>query len=97
MLNGTGTTQVGQVNVVTTDYRGMSPEELAEMALAKIISIGEESHPAIIAQAVAYRDRIRHTLSHYLKLAQTHERANIFGALAKQGHADTADLIRRSF
>ena len=97
MLSSAGTTEIGNVTVVTTSHRGLSPEELAEMALARIISVGENSHPTIIAQAIAYRDFIRTILIHYLRMAQENERSNIVGALTKQGHADTADLIRRSF
>ena len=97
MLSSTGASEIGQVNVITTNHRGMSPEEIAEMALARIISVGENSHPTIIAQAIAYREFIRKILIHYLRMAQENERSNIVGALVKQGHADTADLIRRSF
>lgn len=97
MQGHTGGAEIGTVTVHTTSHRGMSPDEIAEMALARIISVGENSHPAILAQAIAYKEYIRQILVYYLKMAQENERGNIFGALMKHGQADTAELIRRSF
>ena len=97
MLGNNGLSELGSVNVITTDFRGLSAEELTDMALAKIISVGESSHPLIAAQATAFKEHIRRVLTHYLELAQRHERANIVGALERQGHTDTANLIRKSF
>jgi hypothetical protein len=86
---------IGDVSVFTADYRGHTPEELADMAVTKIIYVGRNSHPAIIDQAKAYREEIRTVLTHYFRMAQEAERANIFGALTKHGSADIAELIRR--
>lgn len=97
-MNGnSGKPEVGTVNVVTLDYRGFTPEELAEMALARIISVGEASHPAIIAQALAFKDDIRKVLVHYMRMAQQSEQGNIYGRLAKHGQADTAEMIKQAF
>ena len=45
--------EVGMVKVGTISGRGFTPEEIAEQALDKIISIGNNSHPVIQAQAEA--------------------------------------------
>ena len=44
-----------QVNVLTTEGRGFTPEELAQQCADKIISISDEAHPAIQAQAHAFK------------------------------------------
>lgn len=90
-----GLGSVGSVLVQTTDYRGFTPEELADRALDKIIQIGDSSHPAIIEQAKAFRAQIRAVLVHYLREAQSSERTTIYGELIKHGQADLAEIIRR--
>ena len=40
----------------------LHPEEIAEQALDKIISIGNNSHPVIQAQAEAFRKEIKGSL-----------------------------------
>lgn len=85
---------VGNVVVHTTDYRGHTPEEIAGLALDKMIYIGENAHPLIAEQAKAYKEGLRSILVHYLRMAQTSERTTICGHLIKGGHADLADIIR---
>ncbi len=95
MLGNNGTSEVGSVIVHTVDYRGHTPEELAELALAKIINVGEKSHPVIIAQALAFKDNIREILVHYMRLAQQSQHGTIYGTLVKQGHEDLAKVIKQ--
>lgn len=90
-----GQGSVGSVLVHTTDYRGYTPEELADRALDRIIHVGDSSHPAIIEQAKAFRSQIRAVLVHYLREAQSSERTTICGELIKHGQADLAEIIRR--
>lgn len=90
-----GLGSVGSVMVQTTDYRGFTPEELADRALDKIIQIGDSSHPVIIEQAKAFRAQIRAVLVHYLREAQSSERTTIYGELIKHGQVDLAEIIRR--
>lgn len=90
-----GVANIGAVNVVTLDYRGYTPEELAEMTVDKIIRIGQNSHPAIIEQARAFRENIRVVLVEAFRQAQEAERATIIGSLTKNGFEDIANLIRR--
>ena len=48
----------GNVTVHSTSGRGFSPEELAEMALDKIVYVGSKSHPVIREQAEAFKNKI---------------------------------------
>jgi hypothetical protein len=86
---------VGNASVFVADYRGQNPEELANLAVDNLISIGEDLHPVIYEQAKAYREEMRKTLIHYFALAQDAAKTTIVGTLIKGGHADTAEMIRR--
>ena len=50
------TGSVGNVNVLTSDNGGHSNEQLTELALDKLISVSDKAHPAIQAQARAFKD-----------------------------------------
>ena len=93
MSGFSGGMQIGPVNVFTTQNRGFTAEEIADRALDKIIYVGEQSHPAIIQQAQAYKEHIRLVLIKYLKEAQQSERTTICAKLATQGHVDLAKII----
>lgn len=86
---------ISNATVFTADYRGHTPEELANMAVDNLINIGEDLHPIIYQQACAYREEMRKTLIHYFAMAQDSAKATIVGTLTKHGQADTAELIRR--
>lgn len=85
---------VGSVNVFTANHGGHSPEVLADLALDKIIYIGEQSHPILIEQAKAFKENIRTVLVHYMREAQANERLTVAAKLAKHGYDDLAKFIR---
>lgn len=86
---------LGGVKVHTTSGRGFSPEEIAQRALEKIISVGDQSHPAIREQAQAFKAHIERVLVFYLREAQQSERTNIVAKLMQQGREDMAQIIGR--
>lgn len=86
--------KVGGVNVLTTNGRGHSAEEMAQLALDRIIYVGRNSHPAIIDQAMAFRENIRNVLLEYFEKAQEQERLTIEAKLARHGHEHINALIR---
>ena len=69
--------EVGSVMVHTTNNRGHTPEELAEMALDKIIYIGEDVPEPLRDQALAYKERLRAVLIFYMQQAIKSERTTI--------------------
>jgi hypothetical protein len=85
----------GSVKITTTSGRGLSPEELAEMTIGKIISISESSHPLIKQQAEAFRDNLRVVLVKAFYNAQKSERTTLYNLFINQGHADMAEIIKR--
>jgi hypothetical protein len=95
MLDSVGGSQLNDVLVFTTENRGHSPEEMAEMAMNKIMSVSRDAPPVIRDQALAHRDNLKDVLIFYMnKMAQS-ERTTIWALLKKQGHDDLAEIIRR--
>ena len=84
-----------KVSVMTTSGRGMTPEEVAELALAKLISISDSAPPEIAAQARAYRERMRLVLIYYMRQAIASDRTSVYNTLTDAGHPDLAEMIRR--
>jgi TRAP-type uncharacterized transport system substrate-binding protein len=90
-----GSALPGIVSVSTTEGRGHTPEELAELCANKIINISEDAHPAIREQAKAYRTSIIHVLTHYMKETVTNDRVTVYNALVQAGYPQLADAIRK--
>jgi hypothetical protein len=89
-----GNAQPGNVTITATKGRGHSPEELADMALEKIIYVSKDMPPEIKEQALVYRDRIRSVLIHYLEKAQRSEMTTLNSALLKHGKEELVTAIR---
>ena len=85
---------LNSVKVYTTNNRGYTPEEIAERTIEKIIYVGKDSHPAIIEQAMAYREAIHKVLVECLAEAQQSERITICTKLDQQGLSNIADTVR---
>jgi len=81
--------------VHTTENRGHTPEEVAELCVNRLISIGDNSHPALQAQARAFRDRMLAVVTQYVKMGIEQDRATISAELSKAGHSDMAEILRR--
>tara|TARA_R100000656_G_scaffold122795_1_gene98687 strand:- start:1639 stop:1929 length:291 start_codon:yes stop_codon:yes gene_type:complete len=83
------------VGVKTTQYRGFTPEEIAERAVEKIISVAEEADPMVRAQAEAFKGRVFHVIVAACKDAIRSDRTTLYNLLSKQGHEDMAEILRR--
>jgi hypothetical protein len=81
--------------VFTSKNRGHSAEEIAEMALNKIMVVSRDAPPVIRDQAVAHRERLKEILIFYMKRMAQSERTTIWALMKKQGHDDLAEIIRR--
>jgi hypothetical protein len=93
MTNSFGS--VGSFLVKTTHERGFTVEEIAEDLLDKLIFISADAHPAIRDQAIAFKDKMRPAIVHYMKQAVRSDRTTLAAQLSKQGHLDMAEIIRR--
>jgi len=96
MLGNTANNELGaDIKVFTTNNRGHTPEELAERAMEKLISVSETADPMVKAQAMVFKDHIRELIIFYMKEAIRSDRTTICAELAKQGHADLARIISK--
>lgn len=84
-----------RVGVKTTDNRGLTPEELAEMCSDKIVAVADTAPPVIRDQARAFKGRVEAVVAHYLKQAVQNDRVTVYNALVDAGHPELADLVRR--
>jgi hypothetical protein len=93
MINLEMSTSLGNVMVATTDNRGWNAEEIAQRAANKIVYIGDQSHPAVQAQARAFKERITHVIAWALREAVEQERSTISHRLREAGHPDLVHLL----
>lgn len=84
-----------QVEVKTTSGRGLNAEEVADLAVSKLISISDTAPTAIKAQAIAFREHMRRVVLHYVRQAIASDRTTVYNALREAGHPDLAEMIRR--
>ena len=94
-LQTSGGAFVGSVKVFATNNRGFNPEEMADMTVDKILYVGQNSHPAIIEQARAFKENIRQVLLEAFMQAQQEERNTICSKLELSGQDGIANIIRR--
>jgi hypothetical protein len=95
MMSETVGTGTGTVSVVATEGRGHSPEEIADLALDKIMYVSKDADPIIRQQAEAFRESIRGILVYYMGKAQKSERTTLYNLFRNQGHEDMAEIIKR--
>tara|TARA_R100001244_G_C5081210_1_gene113950 strand:+ start:216 stop:494 length:279 start_codon:yes stop_codon:yes gene_type:complete len=76
--------EMGSVSVITTENQGHSPEALAELALDKIIRVGENLPEPIKAQALAYRDDLRRILVFYMRQAMLSAKTTMLAEITEQ-------------
>jgi len=84
-----------KVDVVTTQNRGQTPEEVAERCINKIVGISATADPVIRQQAEAYKTQIEQVIVHYMKQAIQSDRTTVYNVLLDAGEQKLADLIRR--
>ena len=95
MLQANGEGGLGTVSVFTSTNGGHTPEQVAEMALNRIIQVNESAPSVIKEQALAYKGRLREILIYYMNSMAKSERTTIWALMKKQGHDDIAEIIRR--
>ena len=90
-----GVSKIGNVNVMTSNEGGLTNEQIADLAVDKIVSISNDAPPHIRQQANQFREHLKNVLYHYLLLARREERDSIIQALRSSGQKETAEYIRR--
>ena len=95
MFDASGNSEIGDVAVFTSTNRGHSPEEMADMAMNKIMLVSEDAPPVIRDQALAYKAKLKEILIFYMNRMAQSERTTIWALMQQQGHEDVAEIIRR--
>ena len=95
MPDGLATSEMGNAFVFTSNNGGHSPEQVAEMALNKIMQVSDTAPPVIRDQAFAHRERLKEVLVFYMNKMARSERTTIWALMKQQGHDDMAEIIRR--
>jgi hypothetical protein len=85
--------QLGEIKATSVSGRGFTPEEVAEQALVKIVSIGGNCHPVIRDQAEAFKDEIRGVLVHYMKQAVRSNHTTLANRFRAAGHPELVKLL----
>ena len=85
----------GICEVYTTEHRGFTPEEIAERAVTKIVSVADGADPVVIEQAEAFKRRVFYVIVKACKDAIKSDRTTLFNLLDQQGHKDMADILRK--
>jgi hypothetical protein len=84
-----------KVEVITTNNRGMTPEEVAKLCSDKLVAVADTAPPAIRDQARAFKANIEKLIAHYMRQAIASDRTTVYNALKDAGHPELAELIRR--
>ena len=83
------------VNVMTTEGRGHTPEEVALRCVNKLISVSDSAPQEIREQALAYRAVLLKVVTAYMKEAVTNDRLTVYNALVEAGHPQLAAAIQK--
>lgn len=93
MISVQGLGESSSIQVFTKDHGGFTPEEVAERALDKIIQVGDQSHPLVREQAIAFRNHIREVLVFYMNEAVKFDRVTLANRLREAGHPELIKLL----
>ena len=86
---------VGSVEVRTTNNRGFTPEEVAELCVDKLMVVSKDAPPVIKDQALAHKERMKAVIAAYMKQAIQSDRTTVYNAISDAGHKKLAEYIRK--
>ena len=95
MSGSVSSSEFGNALVFTSNNGGHSPEDIAEMALNKIMMVSDTAPPVIRDQAHAHRQHLKEVLIYYMNKMCQSERTTIWALMKQQGREDMAEIIRR--
>ena len=95
MLSASGGALLGNITAMGVSGRGFTPEELADNALDRIISISSSADPVIRQQAEAFREHIRAVLVSYGRQCVKSNYTTISNRLRDAGHPELTQLLEK--
>jgi len=87
--------EAGSVSVMTTSNGGFPVDHWAERATNTIVSVGSQSHPAILEQANAFKDEVFRVIKYYMEEAIKSDKTTIIAELENAGYSDMAEILRK--
>ena len=93
MLSVETGTQIGDVRAYTTSGRGLNVEELADMAMRKLIHVADTAAPALQDQARIFKENVRALMIAYMHQAIKSDRTTLYNKLRDAGNAEIAEII----
>ena len=84
---------VGDVQAYATSGRGLTVEELADMALRKLIHVADTAPPELREQAHQFKENIRRVLISYMHQAIKSDRTTLYNNLRGAGFPEVADIV----
>ena len=93
MFSASGGALLGDIKAMGVSGRGFTPEELADNAVDRIISISVNADPVIRQQAEAFRDHIRAVLVSYGRQCVRSNHTTISNRLRDAGHPELTKLL----
>lgn len=94
-LSVQGPAVLGECVVRTTEHRGHTIEEVAEIAMEKVMHISEKAPSVIRDQAEAFKKELESVLVTYMKMAVEQDRATLCAKIREAGHPELAAHLRR--
>ena len=95
MISSSGGVLLGNIKAMAVSGRGFTPEELAEQALERIISVSASADPVIRQQAEAFREHIRAVLVAYGNQCIKSNHTTIANRLRDAGHSELTQLLEK--
>ena len=86
---------VGDVDVISTNNRGLSVEEIAKIAIDKILYVAKDTPAPLRDQVLDFKLVLEGVILRYLKLAVDQDRATICAKLRDAGYPELAANLRR--
>ena len=87
------TSALGTVQVMTTNNRGFTAEELADRAVDQIINVGDNAPPVIADQARAFRENLREVLIYFMREAMRSRNVTLAAKFTEAGFPELVKLI----
>lgn len=94
-MSAVGGALLGEIKAMAVSGRGFTPEELADNALDRIISISSSADPVIRQQAETFREHIRAVLISYGKQCVRSNHTTISNRLRDAGHPELTQLLEK--
>jgi|10_taG_2_1085330.scaffolds.fasta_scaffold273318_2 hypothetical protein len=87
--------ELGNPMVWTSNNRGHTPEEIADMHINRFIYIADSAPSVIRDQARQFKEQIKQELVNCIKKGIQSDRTTIYNTLIKEGLHNEAEAIRR--